>query len=72
MQRPPTAKGVAFLLLEDEAGLINVVISPSVYEQYRAVFRLAPFVCVWDTLQRRDGVIHIQAQVFQRVESNRL
>ena len=72
MQRPPTAKGVAFLLLEDEVGLINVVISPSVYEQYRAVFRLAPFVCVWGTLQRRDGVIHIQAQVFQRVESNRL
>ncbi len=44
IQRPPTAKGVAFLVLEDECGLMNVVIMPQVYERYRSVFRLSCFV----------------------------
>lgn len=44
-QRPPTAKGAAFLALEDEGGLINVVLRPKVYEEHHEALR-SPFVAV--------------------------
>lgn len=34
-QRPPTAKGMCFLTLEDESGFMNIVIHPDVYQKYR-------------------------------------
>src|SRR6266581_822956 len=34
-QRPETAKGFVFVLLEDEAGMVNVIVRPDVYERYR-------------------------------------
>ena len=70
IQRPPTAKGVAFLVLEDEKGLLNVVITPQVYDRYRSIFRLSPFVFVRGLVQRRDGVIHVKAQSFERLVWN--
>ena len=39
-QRPGTAKGIVFLLLEDEFGTINVIVPPNVYE--RTAWRCAP------------------------------
>ncbi len=69
MQRPPTANGFAFLSLEDETGLINIVISPKVYNQYQSVFRLAPFVCVHGVLQHREGVINVRAKSFEQLRS---
>ena len=38
-QRPGTAKGFVFLTLEDETGLVNVIVRPDVYERYRRVIR---------------------------------
>jgi error-prone DNA polymerase len=60
-QRPPTAKGVAFLALEDEGGLTNVVIHPKVYEESRKALR-SPFLMVQGRLQRRDEAINVVAQ----------
>ena len=40
-QQPSTAKGVIFLNLEDETGLINVICTPDVWKRYRAVARTA-------------------------------
>ncbi|MGD8966997.1 MAG: DNA polymerase III subunit alpha [Anaerolineae bacterium] len=59
-QRPPTAKGVAFLALEDEGGLINVVVRPKVYEESRQALR-SPFVVVDGQLQRRGEAINVLA-----------
>ena len=67
IQRPPTAKGVAFLVLEDEEGLLNVVITPQIYERYRSIIKLSPFVSVRGFMQRRDGVIHVKARSFERL-----
>jgi len=53
-QRPATAKGFAFLTLEDEDGMINVVIRPDVYREHRQVFKLEPLVVVEGTVQKRD------------------
>jgi error-prone DNA polymerase len=60
-QRPPTAKGVAFLALEDEGGLINVVIRPRVYEESRQALQ-SPFVVAMGELQRRGEAISVLAQ----------
>ena len=51
-QRPPTAKGTAFLALEDEGGLINVVLRPKVYEDSRKALK-SPFVVVEGRLQKQ-------------------
>src|SRR6185295_9323630 len=45
-QRPETAKGVVFLLLEDEAGMMNVIVRPDVYERDRVAVRGEPFLRV--------------------------
>jgi error-prone DNA polymerase len=60
-QKPPTAKGFAFMTLEDEDGMVNVVINPLVYQKYRQVFRLEPLIVVEGTIQRRDGQLNIIA-----------
>lgn len=60
-QRPPTAKGVCFLTLEDEKGLINVVVPKDVYERDRMVIYEQPFIEVHAKLQKRHGVINLQA-----------
>lgn len=60
-QAPPTAKGVHFLTLEDEAGLINVIVQPEVYVRYRALLRQVPLLLVEGTVQRRDGVVNLLA-----------
>jgi error-prone DNA polymerase len=51
-QRPGTAKGVVFLLLEDETGTVNVIVPPKVYERDRLTVRTEPLVMVDGTLER--------------------
>lgn len=60
-QQPPTAGGTAFLALEDEGGLINVVLKPEVYEASRRALRSA-FVVVEGRLQRRGEAISVLAR----------
>jgi error-prone DNA polymerase len=59
-QRPPTAKGAAFLALEDEGGLIDVVLRPKVYEASRDALR-SSFVVVEGRVQRRGRAISVLA-----------
>lgn len=61
-QRPPTAKGFCFLTLEDEYGMMNVVIRPDKYQEYRAVVRRAMLLLVEGTLQKSRGVINVMAE----------
>jgi error-prone DNA polymerase len=61
-QAPATAKGHVFLTLEDEDGLVNVVLKPKVYEKYRYIARREPFIVVEGTLQKKDGVSNILAE----------
>ena len=51
-QRPPSAKGHVFLTLEDEEGLINLIVRPGTYERYRSALRNAPLLLVEGCLQR--------------------
>jgi error-prone DNA polymerase len=51
-QRPGTAKGVVFMLLEDEHGTINLVVPPEVYERDRLIVRAEPLVIAEGLLER--------------------
>jgi error-prone DNA polymerase len=61
-QRPATANGVVFMLLEDEFGMTNVVVLPPVYERHRLIVRTSGLVSVAGRLERRDGVINVVAE----------
>lgn len=58
-QRPETAKGITFMLLEDEHGTINLIVPSAVYERRRALVRAAPLVRARGRLERRDGAINV-------------
>jgi len=60
-QRPSTARGITFMNLEDETGLINIVCSPGLWKRYRRVARSAPALLVRGRLERVDGVINVVA-----------
>jgi error-prone DNA polymerase len=66
-QRPPTANGTAFLALEDEGGLVNVVLKPEVHEASRGALR-SPFVVVEGKLQRQGQAISVLARRVVAVE----
>ena len=51
-QRPGTAKGVVFLLLEDETGTVNLIVPPQVYERDRLTVRTEPLVVAEGMLER--------------------
>ncbi|MCH7952274.1 MAG: error-prone DNA polymerase [Chloroflexi bacterium] len=61
-QRPGSAKGFVFLLLEDEFGLANIIVRPNLYEAERSLVRAEPFVVVHGTLERRDGTLNVAAR----------
>jgi error-prone DNA polymerase len=51
-QRPATANGVVFMLLEDEVGTVNLVVAPPVYERFRPLVRGEPLVLARGRLER--------------------
>ena len=61
-QRPMTAQGTTFLNLEDETGLINVVVSKGCWARYRRVAREAPAMTIRGRLERSEGVINVVAE----------
>lgn len=61
-QKPATAKGNVFLTLEDEIGLLNVVVKPNVYNKYRQVARMEPLLVIEGILQKKGGTINIVAE----------
>ena len=62
-QRPATAQGITFLNLEDETGLINVVVHRGCWARHRRVAREAPAMLVRGRLERGDGdVLNVVAE----------
>jgi error-prone DNA polymerase len=64
-QRPMTAKGVIFINLEDETGLLNVIVLPEVWAAQRDVARRNPGLMIGGTLEHRDGVTNLIARTFE-------
>ncbi|NIU29376.1 MAG: hypothetical protein GWN82_01150, partial [Gemmatimonadetes bacterium] len=60
-QRPQTAKGYVFVLMEDEHGPINVIVKPDVYERDRSAVRMEPFLAVRGRLQKDGDTLNVIA-----------
>jgi DNA polymerase III alpha subunit len=61
VQKPPTAKGMCFITLEDEFGFMNVVIDPEVYQKYREAIYASSLLEICGKLERRGDLINIKA-----------
>ncbi|HET8894106.1 MAG TPA: error-prone DNA polymerase [Gaiellaceae bacterium] len=53
-QRPSTANGVVFMLLEDEHAQMNLIVPPKVYERFRAVVRGEPLLLASGRYEHSD------------------
>jgi error-prone DNA polymerase len=59
-QRPATANGVVFMLIEDEFGQVNLIVPPSVYERFRALVRGEPLILArgrFEKVDRNENVL---------------
>jgi error-prone DNA polymerase len=60
-QAPPTARGVVFLGLEDETGMVNVICPPQVWECHRRVAATAPALLIQGRIERTGGSVNLVA-----------
>ena len=67
-QRPMTAKGFLFMTLEDETGTSNAVVTPDLFRKHRALLQTAGLLLVEGPLQSQEGVIHVRARHFHRLD----
>jgi error-prone DNA polymerase len=61
-QRPATAGGTTFLNLEDETGLVNVIVSQGCWIRHRRLLQTAPAVLVRGRLETAEGVVNVIAE----------
>ncbi len=61
-QKPGSAKGVMFITIEDETGVANLVIWPSLFEVQRRLILSAGMISVEGRLQREGGTTHVIAR----------
>ncbi|KIC28856.1 DNA polymerase III subunit alpha [Leisingera sp. ANG-M6] len=61
-QRPGTAKGVIFVTLEDETGIVNVIVWRKIYEAFRRAVISGRMLRVTGRLQRAHSVTHVIAE----------
>jgi error-prone DNA polymerase len=61
-QRPISAKNFCFLTLEDETGTANAILTPRLFERFRAALHTAAAIEIAGPLQRVDDVIHVRVR----------
>jgi error-prone DNA polymerase len=61
-QRPGTASGIVFETLEDETGIVNLIVKPDIYERYRVAARHAGLLQADGYLQKQGQVVHVIAK----------
>jgi DNA-directed RNA polymerase len=66
-QRPGTAKGVIFLTLEDETGVVNIIVWRAMYERFRRAVIAGRLLRVTGRLQRAHSVTHVIAEQIEDI-----
>ncbi|WP_428827884.1 error-prone DNA polymerase [Azonexus sp. IMCC34842] len=61
-QRPGTATGIVFVTLEDESGLVNVVVHPQLVDKQRRELLGSALLGVYGQLQKEGEVVHLVAK----------
>ncbi len=69
-QRPGTAAGVIFFNLEDETGLLNVVVLPDIWSANKEIARRSVGLIIDGLLEYRDGVTNLVARSFEPIETD--
>ena len=69
-QRPATASGVTFMNLEDETGMVNVVIPVPVWNKYLRVARESSALVIRGIVEQNDGAINLVAERFDPLRIN--
>src|SRR5215217_2009110 len=73
-QRPGTAKGIVFLLIEDEFGTVNLIVPPPVYERHRLLVRAEPLLIATGRLEKlpiAGGAINVYVSDLQPLKAPR-
>ncbi|HMJ71922.1 MAG TPA: error-prone DNA polymerase [Solirubrobacterales bacterium] len=71
-QRPETAGGIVFVLLEDERGTVNLIVPPPVYDRHRAEVRTSPLIRAKGRLERREGTTNVLVSEVRELERTQL
>jgi error-prone DNA polymerase len=71
-QQPQSAKGTVFLLMEDEFGFINVIVSKRLVEEYSEVVKFSTFVAVQGKFERDGGVRNVIGKKFSELKVKQL
>jgi len=66
-QRPGTAGGVVFVTLEDETGVINVIIWRSVFERFRRAVIAGRLLRITGRVERQGAVLHLVAEQIEDI-----
>jgi error-prone DNA polymerase len=69
-QRPGTAKGFVFLSMEDETGILNVVVTPKRFERQALLISNSPLLLIRGTLQVEHGVVNLRGESFQALKAD--
>jgi len=69
-QRPGTAKGFVFLSLEDETGILNVVVTPKRFERQALMISTSPLLLVRGTLQVESNVVNLRGEQFTPLKAD--
>ncbi|MFO0760047.1 MAG: error-prone DNA polymerase [Byssovorax sp.] len=67
-QRPGTAQGITFFTLEDETGMVNLIVQAKLFGDNYAVARHAQLLLVKGRLERQGSVIHVLALSLTRLD----
>jgi error-prone DNA polymerase len=69
-QRPGTAKGFVFLSMEDETGILNVVVTPKRFERQALLISNSPLLLIRGTLQVEHGVVNLRGETFHALKAD--
>ncbi len=67
-QRPATARGVIFVNLEDEFGMVNVICDPVVWQRHRRTAVSSGGLLIRGMLERSDGVVNVLAERIEALQ----
>jgi error-prone DNA polymerase len=71
-QRPQTANGTLFLLLEDEFGFINIIVPSTLVEDNAEVVKFAPFIVVQGKFERDGQVMNVVGRRFRELRTHEI
>ncbi|MBM4358552.1 MAG: error-prone DNA polymerase [Deltaproteobacteria bacterium] len=67
-QRPVTAKGIVFITLEDETGVVNLVVGSDVFARHELAARHAGILLARGRVDRKGQVVHVRAESLERLD----